>query len=239
MKTLRYISTLFLFTVTCSYAMDLTMVTIKPKRRFDSQIYQQKNYIDKLPLELQGKIIKDVFNLIIFEDDKSKKHTDQHQLEEYVLHIPLILGIKCAQGFYQLQKMCQDEIGSKRFLAQELFVLPRKHQDIFIRMANPSKIRSFIGINIGRDDFMELMAIENKSIKKGLQLHTVIKGEMLVYCIFGTLTMMLLCPPMMMILPEFSKANFVERVAIRISKWSFLSSWPLLLICGFFYDHGF
>lgn len=238
MKTLRYITTIFLFIVSCACAMDPTMVMYTPKKRFDTQITQKKNYIDELPLELQGKIIKDVFNLVIHEDDKSKKRIDQEKLSEYVLHIPLILGIKCAQEFCQFQKMCQDEIGGKSFLAQELYCLPREPRDIFVRMANRSKIKLFIEGNIDDDDFENLVAMKNEDIKKGLKLATVRKGKKLLYCIYGAICMSFQWFPMVMMLPEYDKQNSVERVAMRISMFSFAISLPLLLICGCFYDQG-
>ena len=130
MKTLRY--TVFIFFAFYSHAMDLPTLSLVSSALCDDceepivLRRSQENYIDELPLELQGKIIKDFFNLIISEDKKSKKCTDQRQLEEHTLHVPVFLGVKCAQEFYQLQKMCQHKIGNKRFLAQELFALPRE-----------------------------------------------------------------------------------------------------------------
>jgi hypothetical protein len=226
MKLLFYAIS-FLFTISCISAM---------KRKLE--IVPLKSYMGNLPLELQGTIVKNVFNLVIHEDEKLKKCFDQKKLREYVLNVPMLLGIKCTQEFHRLQTMCRNEIGGKRFLAHEFFCLRREHRDIFIRMANRSGIKKFIEGNVDVDDFRTIKVMENEDIKKGLELMTVSKGKMLYYCILGGLAMMLQLLPMTLILPEMSEANFMERVAIHVSMGSFVSSFPVLLISGFFYDHG-
>ena len=150
----------------CAHAMDL-------------ELYKRENPFNMLPLELRGRIIKDVFNLIIHEDKKVKSCIDQEKLEKYVLRVPTWLGIQCIQEFRQLQEICQNKIGDKTMLPHQLFVLDRKYRDIFIRMANRSWLSELEG-NIDRDDLKKLMAIEDKDIKKGLVLK-VSRGEIYKY----------------------------------------------------------
>ena len=119
------------------------------------------------------------------------------------------MGIKLLQEFHQLQKMCQSEIGDKKFLAQELLILPCHEREVFIRMANRSRIRSFIASNIEGNDFKKLVIMKNENIKKGLRLKTGRRDEMLLYFIIGSTAMMLQWFPMVMIF-SFSKANFVK-----------------------------
>lgn len=171
MKTLRYIAIIFF--ASYSHAMDLPTLSLMSSALCDDieepivLRRSQENYIDKLPLELQGKIIKDFFNLIISEDKKSQKCTDQKQLEEHTLHVSVFLGVKCAQEFYQLQKMCQHKIGRKRFLAQELFVLLREQRDVFIRISDHSL---FYEGDICADDYKIITEMASENIKKGLVL---------------------------------------------------------------------
>lgn len=227
-ETLRYTVLIFFLSVTCACAMDLTMVTFKPKRRFEKRSLVLQ--ISNLPVELQSKVFKNIIYLTIHEYEKTKKCIDAIELNKYNLN-KLLLGIECAQEFHQLQKMCQREIGDKKFLAQELLILPCHEREVFIRMANRSKIRSFIASNIGGNDFKKLVIMKNENIKKGLRLKTrTTRNEMLLYFIIGSTAMMLQWFPMVMI---FSKANFV----MEVSTYFFLSSYPLLIICALFFKH--
>jgi hypothetical protein len=96
------------------------------------------NYIDELPLELHGKIVKNIFDLVVHKDEGCKKYIDQEKLKKYIQNIPLFLGIKVAHEFSQFQEICQYKIGFKKFNARQLFVLPCQQRDLFMRIANRS-----------------------------------------------------------------------------------------------------
>lgn len=89
-------------------------------------------------------------------------------MEKCGLEIPLLLGVKFAHEFLKVQKICAREIGNKKFLAQELFVLPRKEREAFIRMAKHS---FFASGNIRPDDYEIIKKMSQEDIKKGLNLH--------------------------------------------------------------------
>ena len=212
--------------------MDLEMVTVKPKK------------FEKIPFELQmhnwpsdvlAKIVDNIIDLTIHEYEKTKECIDQKKYQKYSLN-KLLLGIECAQEFYQLQKMCQYKIGDKEFLAHELFSLPREQQEIIIRMANRSMVKSLGGSNIGIDDFNKLKAIENENLKKGLKLKTQIHGEMPLYGILVGYAMILQWPLMMIMMPKPGEASYGERVAVYVSMCAFLSSFVLIMIFAPFYD---
>lgn len=167
MKTLRYTVCIFFLSVTNIYSMDVTMVSSK-RRSFEKMPSELQ--IHNWPLELQGKLIKNVFNLIVFEDDRSKKHIDQKKLKKYVLQVPLLLGAQCAQEFYQLQQLCKNEIGGKKFLAQELFGLSRQKKDILICVANRFYLTRCLNGDISLADYKTLMPINNKHVALGLEL---------------------------------------------------------------------
>ena len=207
-----YVITIFLFFIPCVHAMD--------------------NPFNMLPLELHGRIIKTVLNLIIHEDNRSRKATDQKKLKKHHLHMPIALGIQFTQEFSQLQKICQKEIGRKKFLAQELFILPREQKDVFVRMANRSNFRTDFEGNIDNADLMTLIAIEDENIKKGLDLH-VAKGGKCYYV--GMITMIMLCSPFL-IMPIFDPTNYLHTWIATLAGCSFLGSIPLACMCAFVKD---
>lgn len=217
---MKILATAFFFITLYTYPMD--MVT------------RPKCFINELPLEVQNKIIKNVFDLMITEDEYVKASFDQKKLEKHHLRIPMTLGITYAQEFHQLQKICQKEIGGKKFLPQELFILPCNERDIFIRMAeraNRSGIRLEFEGNISRNDLKTLMAIEDKNIKKGLELKVSRGGEVYYIAIGG---MIMLCGSVIAAsLLKFDETNFVHIWIGRIIMYSFLSSFPLVLIALF------
>ncbi len=226
------IAIVLLFACSCVHAMDLEMVTIKPKR------------FEKIPLELQmhnwpadvlAKIADNIIDLTIHEYEKTKECIDQKKYQKYNLN-KLLLGIECAQEFHQLQKMCQHKIGNKKFLAQELFSLPREQQEIIIRMANRSMIKSFAGGNVGINDFNKLMAIENKNLRKGLKLDTLIHEEIPIYVILGGFSMILQWFPMLMIIPKLDEASYREVVAMYVSLGLVFGGAVLIMIFAPSYD---
>src|SRR5260221_4168738 len=152
-----YVIIISLFLAPYAYAMDL-------------EVQKKENPFNMLPLELRGRIIKDVFNLIIYEDKKVKTCIDQKKLGKYALRMPIWLGIECIQEFRELQKICQKRIGNKTFLPHQLFCLDRKYREIFIRMANRSGVRQEFEGNLDEADFKGIMAMEDKDIKKDLSL---------------------------------------------------------------------
>jgi hypothetical protein len=127
----------------------------------------QENYIYELPLELQGKIVKDMFNFVVHEYENSKKCVDQKKLEKYILSIPILLGIKFVDELCQWQRVCWNKIGNKQFVAQQLFVLPRQAKDVFTRLAERS---SFDEYDICANDYKIITEMSNKEITKGLCL---------------------------------------------------------------------
>jgi len=225
---LQYIITSFLFTMSCACAMDLQMVTFKAKKK--------ENFFNILPSELRNRITEDVFHFIIDEDEDLKKCFDCRKWEQHVLHVPLLLGMKFIQEFYQLQRMCQREIGFKKFSARQLFVLPREQKDIFIRMAKRSEVKSFIEGNIDVNDFKTLMAVENEDIKKGLKLLTYHKGKVWLYTLFGLVVAIFQFFPMVLILPQFGRGNIVEKAIGYASAVSCFSGIFLLPILMYFTD---
>lgn len=153
------IAIIFLYFVPCVYAMDLEIVQ------------KRENCFDKLPLELHGKVIKNIFSLIIREDEQVEICIDQKKLKKYRLqHVQILLGIEYAQQYYLVQKACQNKIGDKTFLAPELFVLPREQRDVFIRIANRGFFVSVSEGDLSGDDYKILEAMKNENTKKGLTL---------------------------------------------------------------------
>ncbi len=173
MHMFLYVITFFLFSIPCVHAMDL-------------EVQKKENLFDELPLELHTKIIKTIFSLIIREDDDSdehreainkcfnriipREHIDQKKLDQYVLYIPIPLGVALTYKFHQLQEMCQNEIGGKKLGARELFVLPREQQDVFIRMASRGFLKRVSEGDLSTDDYKVLEVMKDEGIKKGLKL---------------------------------------------------------------------
>jgi len=123
--------------------------------------------MDSLPIELHSKIIKNIFNCVIYQHEALKKDIDQKILEAYILKIPIELGVKFVNEFDYLQTLCQSKIGDKQFSARELFILPQEERAVFIRMRNRSM---FLKGNISKHDYKILKMMENKDVLKGLQL---------------------------------------------------------------------
>jgi hypothetical protein len=218
---------LFLLNITCISAMDLEMVTIKPKRfekiPFELQIYNW-------PSDILAKIADNIIDLTIHEYEKTKECIDQKKYQKYSLN-KLLLGIECAQEFHQLQKICQHEIGDKKFLVQELLILPRHEREVFMRMASRSMVKSLAGSNIGIDDFNKIKAIENENLKKGLKLKMLIHGEMPLYGLLVGYAMILQWVPMVIIVPtKFSEASDGERLAMYASFGAMFGGFALIMI---------
>jgi hypothetical protein len=220
MQSIRYIVTVLLFFIPCAHAMEL-------------EVQKRENPFNMLPLELRGRIIKDVFNLIIHEDKRVKPCVDQKKLEEHTLKVPMFLGLQCIQEFRELQKICQNKIGNKTMRPDLLFVMDRKYRDIFIRMANRSGFRSEFEGNVSRDDFKAIMAMENNDIKKGLKLRASIGGR----AYYGAMVGMVMLFQFFVLMPFFpnkrSESTWVHDVMSKISLGCALIS-PLIIFISAF-----
>jgi hypothetical protein len=166
----NHIATILFFFVTCAHAMDLSLFFTHNSSYddFKEPIVLQRsyeNYVDELAFELQGKIVKDMFNFVVHQNKKSKKYIDQKKLEKYILHIPILLGIKFVDELSQWQKICQNKIGNRKLIAQDLFSLPNKERDVFMRVANRSLFRAG---DIDGDDFRIIVDMTNKNVRRGL-----------------------------------------------------------------------
>jgi len=152
-------------------AMDIIIMplvrSIGAMNYFGPKVVPRKCYFDKLPLEVRGKIARTLFNVVIDQDAQVKKNIDQKKLKKYPLTMPTLSAICFAHDFCEMKKVCQSEIGGKKFLASALIVLPKQQRDAFARMANDSGL---IFGNIRVDDYKIIEAMENKNIKNGLCL---------------------------------------------------------------------
>jgi len=180
----NYKAIVLLFSVTCAHAMEIGIASTLRNRQgnkdifFKESIIQNNGYFDTLPLEVQGKIIKTILNLVLDKNQDSKKHSNQKIVQDFGLGIPILLGVKFCNEFYQMQKICAWEIGGKKFLAQELFVLPRQEKEVFIRMAHYPMLASG---NIRFDDYVIIEKMSQNDIKKGLRLKVNLIDEKLDY----------------------------------------------------------
>ena len=163
---------MFLCVMSRVYAMDLEMVRIKPKK-FEKLPLEL--HIKNWPMELQQKVAENIIDLTIYEYEKTKECIDQEKWKKYNLN-ELLLAVECAQEFHTLQKMCQHKIGGKKFLAQELFALPRNQRDVFMRMANRSCFKMDVEGNVSLADYSIIRTMENEHITRGLVL-SVLKGN--------------------------------------------------------------
>lgn len=120
-------------------------------------------YLDQLPLDVQGKIIKNVFELLIHENNCFEKE----KLKKFVLHVPILLGLQFSDEYLCTQRISQSKICGKNFSAQELFCLPQEQRDVFIRMANRPFFRRG---NIDESDYQIIKDMDKKSIQAGLLL---------------------------------------------------------------------
>lgn len=170
---MNYKAIILLFSVPCAHAMKIDSVPTVSNRRNNRDNFLKKPIVpingcfDKLPVEVQGKIIKTIFNLVIDKNQESKKHSNQKIVQAFGLSIPIFLGVKFCNEFYQMQNFCDEEIGGKKFLAQELFVLPRQEKEVFIRMAHYPILASG---NISSEDYVIIKKMSQNDIKKGLRL---------------------------------------------------------------------
>lgn len=170
---MNYKAIVLLFSVTSAHTMEIGIASTLRNRHgnkdiiFKELIIKNNGCFDMLPLELHGKIIKTIFNLVLDKNQESKKHSNQKIVQDFGLGIPILLGVKFCNEFYQMQKICAEEIGGKKFLAQELFVLPRQEKEVFIRMAHYPILASG---NIRSDDYAIIKKMSQENIKKGLKL---------------------------------------------------------------------
>jgi len=146
--------------------MDLPILHLASTMMCDDFEEPKINYFDELPLELHSRIVKNIFDLTLHKDEDCKEYIDQEKLEKYVPNMPLFLGIKLAHEFSQFQKICQYKIGFKKFNARQLFVLPHRQRDLFIRLGNHSIFQEG---DMYVDDYKILVGMSN-DIKKGLRL---------------------------------------------------------------------
>lgn len=200
----------------CAHAMDL-------------ELHKRENPFNMLPLELRGRIIKDVFNLIIHEDEQDRLSFDQKKLNEHALRMPIFLGVRCIQEFYDLQKL-KNKADKKQLSTHQIFTLPCSQRNAFIRMAEGRNwIMADIEGNVSIDDFKELMAIEDNDIKKGLVLKTS-RGEAYRYILFFGLIGMGFGMPLFMFLtfPEYDQWNFVHKLVQKIVLCTWITAIPLL-----------
>jgi len=195
------------------HAMDLGIVSFVCNKVsgmgkfFKKPVIVQQCYFDQLPLTVQGEIFKNRLAIIMSKDvdseDAKKKYEfiDQIKLKNYVLEVPLLLGVKFFNEFFQIQKMCESEIGGKRFVASELLCLPQKERDVFIRIAN----RSFMQRDhIDVADYEVISKISQKDITKGLSLEVRPLNKVFIFfdkirnvgflgVFMGILTLLVLC----------------------------------------------
>lgn len=128
---------------------------------FQTRTVIEQTYLHTLPQDIQGKIIKDVFLLSIAKY-AYKKDINQEALEKYLLKKTTVaLGLSYINEFFELEKMCQKEIGHKKILAEKLFGLSKKEQDVFVRMANRSDL---LDGNINYDDYQILAKMKQQDI---------------------------------------------------------------------------
>lgn|GEM_PF-3858845 len=171
-----------LISTTYVYGMNITTLSTvnntQSKKASLSKTHKKTHsgYFDELPLEVQGKIVKNIFNLVIHKDDQSKKYSDHVILERYGLAIPILLGLKFSYEFFQLQRNCKWKIGGKKFVAQELFVLSHEEKAVFERMAKHPFLASG---NIMPGDYAIIKEMNNEDIKKGLDLRVNYNNETL------------------------------------------------------------
>jgi hypothetical protein len=146
--------------------MDLPTLFLVNNMMCDDFEEPKINYFDQLPPELHSKIVKNIFDLAVYKDEDCKQHINLEKLEKYVPEMPILLGIKVADEFSQFQRIFQPKINGKKLLAHELFVLPRRERDAFVRLANRS---SFLEDDLYVDDY-QIIVNTPKNIKEGLWL---------------------------------------------------------------------
>jgi hypothetical protein len=218
----------FLLFAPCMHAMDMTVIT--------REIAKEGSFYELLP-ELRGRIIKDIFNLIIHEEAQDKAFINQNKLDECKLCIPVFLGLKCVREFSQLQNQCKQEIGGKTFAARELFVLPRKERGVFMRIANRGFLEYMCEGDLSDDDYKILETMENENIKKGLTLRLLQGNKITSYtrsvsagC--GCLSFLLLLCSVIVFNTEDTYLFYLARFVGRGGA-SLFGVFTLLEICGY------
>lgn len=76
---MKYRAIIVLLSVACAHAMEKDMLSVVRNRQrnrdnfFKEAIVLHDRGFDELPLDVQGKIIKTVFSLVVYADVESKK----------------------------------------------------------------------------------------------------------------------------------------------------------------------
>ncbi len=165
MKKALYIAVVFFFFIPSICAMDLEAVTTKPKKSEKFLLVSEMHKV--LLCELQRKVFGNIIDITIYEYEKTKECIDHQEIWQKLDVKFLSLQIGYAQ---KLQKICQDRIGGKKFLAHDLFFLPYQQQDVFIKIANHGFLEYLSEGDLSDDDYKILETMENENIKKGLTL---------------------------------------------------------------------
>lgn len=124
----------------------------------------QQCYLEKLPLELHGKIIENVFNL---------KCDLKNDIRKKFLTVHLLLGCKFVDEFCEIEKLCKkrifihNDLGMPS-LTRVIFSLSKEEVRALSAAANP---RFLDYDTIDKDIYNIIANIKNKDITKGFCLN--------------------------------------------------------------------
>jgi hypothetical protein len=178
MKKLTIVFSIVLFNCSFLYSMERQISWTDRLNSIGGNYVQckQEYSVDKLPLEVQGIIAKNILNIVGCE---LRQNFDQKRLDCYIARTPLFLVNKFVSEFVQMQKMCVVPICGKIFLPHLLFCLPKNERDVFIRIANRPWMQ---GGNIDNADYKIIKKIPQLDLKKGLCLKVLPDDKVIRLC---------------------------------------------------------
>jgi len=235
METLRYAIIMLLLSMRSAYAMDLVAISNVCSDRFcffNKPIVVKKTYVDMLPPELQGIIVKKLLSLIIHENEDSKQWIDQERLEKHSLKIELFPGVYCVNKFRRMQNDCNYPIADKKILMKDLFFLQRNEQEAFGRMADHPLL---LEGNIFPGDFAIVQNMSNKNVQAGLNLRVNYLDNDLCYVWIKNVSLSVMgfsifCLPGVMLLDRFIPGIYrISSIIIVSSFFSYLFTSAVLL----------
>lgn len=126
-----------------------------------------------IPLDLQGKIVKNILTLLVYQGNNFERYIDREELDKCILtQNPIVLGHKNIQDFCSVVNQCTNQKIHKCSL-HDMYLLPFSQRNII------TNIGSLSFCSFPKELFEdEYDAIKNMPLEKGLTINVVPRSRL-------------------------------------------------------------